>query len=272
MNRIENSAAHCTDIEHRELLTIACRAALAAGRLIKKRYNPPHDITMKGDINLVTETDLAAEATIIASLHQDTPDIFVMAEESVATHNSERPSRFWVVDPLDGTTNFAHGFPFFAVSIALVENGMPLVGVVYAPMLDELFCATKNGGAWLNGHSIRVAGTHRLIESLIGTGFPYLRHQNLPKVMRQLEMVLARVRDVRRAGAAALDLAYVACGRLDGFYEINLQPWDTAAGWLLVEEAGGKVTNLSGGEFSPFMPAILASNNKLHQSLLQLLQ
>ena len=244
--------------------------AREAGALLMRYFRQRIGYEYKGEVDLVTRADRESEQLIADFIRRQWPQHDLVGEEGA---RRETGSDYrWYIDPLDGTTNFAHGFPFFAVSIALVENGMPLVGVVYAPMLDELFCATKNGGAWLNGHSIRVAGTHRLIESLIGTGFSYLRHQTLPKVMRQLETVLAQVRDVRRAGAAALDLAYVACGRLDGFYEIDLQPWDTAAGWLLVEEAGGKVTNLSGGEFSPFMPAILASNNKLHQSLLQLLQ
>jgi myo-inositol-1(or 4)-monophosphatase len=272
MNRIHIPTSSCISIEHRKLLTAACRAALGAGQLIKERYDQPHDITMKGAINLVTEADLAAESAIVASLHTDTPGLLVMAEESATTHKPDGASRFWVVDPLDGTTNFAHGFPFFAVSIAFLEKGKPLVASVYAPLFDELFCASKGGGAWLNGRPIRVTETQALIESLIGTGFPYERDQTLPDVMRQLEAVMARVRDIRRAGAAALDLAYVACGRLDGFYEINLQPWDTAAGWLLVTEAGGHITDFSGGDYSPFLPAILASNGKLHQSLLQLLQ
>jgi len=272
MNRIQAPAAQCISGELRQLLTAACRAALAAGQLIKQRYDLPHEITMKGVINLVTEVDLAAEAVIVASLGADTPGLPIMAEESVATHAQRNTKQFWVVDPLDGTTNFAHGFPYFAVSIALLAEGKPVVAAIYAPMLDELFCAFRGGGAWLNGRPIRVTGTGQLIAALIGTGFPYELDLTLPGVLRQLAAVLPRVRDIRRAGAAALDLAYVACGRLDGFYEINLQPWDTAAGWLLVEEAGGRVTDGSGGAFSPFVRSIVASNGTLHPSLLQLLQ
>jgi len=272
MDRIQIPAANCANIEYGRLLSAACRAALTAGNIIKERYDRPHTVTMKGTINLVTEADLAAEAAIIALLKEDTPELPVMTEESTATHKQAPQSRFWVVDPLDGTTNFAHGFPFFAVSIALIEQNQPLVAAVYAPMFDELFCATKGGGAWLNGRSIRVTGRQHLIEGLIGTGFPYELDQTLSGVMRQLETVIAKVRDIRRAGAAALDLAYVACGRLDGFYEINLQLWDTAAGWLLVEEAGGRVSDFSGGDYSPFLAEILASNGKLHQLLSQLLR
>ncbi len=272
MDRIRIPAAECSHLEYRQLLITACRAALTAGHIIKERYDQPHTVIMKGAINLVTETDLAAEAAIIASLAADTPELPIMTEESTATHRQTPQSRFWVVDPLDGTTNFAHGFPYFAVSIALLENGKPLVAVIYAPMVDELFCAAQGSGAWLNGQSIRVSERQRLIEALIGTGFPYELDQTLSGVMRQLTTVIASVRDIRRAGAAALDLAYVACGRLDGFYEINLQPWDTAAGWLLVEEAGGRVSDLSGSAYSPFVPEILASNGKLHHLLLQLLR
>jgi myo-inositol-1(or 4)-monophosphatase len=272
MNRIPLIAAHCTTIEYRELLAAACRAALIAGKIIKERYEQPHDITMKGVINLVTETDVAAEAAILASLNYDTQGLPIMAEESAATHTLQSSDRFWVVDPLDGTTNFAHGFPFFAVSIALLEAGKSIVGVIYAPMTDELFWATQGGGSWLNGRSIRVTKTQRLIESLVATGFPYDLEQTLPGVLRQLKAVLPKVRDIRRAGAAALDLAYVACGRLDGFYEINLQPWDTAAGCLLVEEAGGRVSPFSNRDYSPFLPEILATNTLLHDDLLTLLQ
>lgn len=271
MNRIQNSLSHCTKNAQKEFLSSACRAALAAGRLIKERYNQPHCITMKGTINLVTETDLAAEAIITASLAKDTPGIPIMAEETAISH-AVAAERFWVVDPLDGTTNFAHGFPFFAVSIALLDCGRPEVGAIYAPLLDELFCAARGAGSWLNDQTIAVTETNRLIEALIGTGFPYEIEQTLPMVIRQIAAALPRVRDIRRAGAAALDLAYVACGRLDGFYEMNLQPWDTAAGWLLVEEAGGEVSNFSGGQYSPFVPEMLASNGALHRQLLELIQ
>jgi len=271
ITRIENSITHCRNPEQKALLAAACRAALAAGLLIKERYRQPHNITMKGAINLVTETDVAAEAIITALLTEDTPGIPIMAEETTASHTLEA-EQLWVVDPLDGTTNFAHGFPFFAVSIALLDHGRPVVGAVYAPLLDELFCAVSACGAWLNDQAIAVTDTSRLIEALIGTGFPYEIEQTLPKVIGQLATVLPRVRDIRRAGAAALDLAYVACSRLDGFYEINLQPWDTAAGWLLVEEAGGQVSTFSGAPYSPFAPEILASNRALHRQLLELLR
>ena len=268
MDRIPNSLSLCTENEHRTWLAAACRAALAAGDLIRERYEQPHTITMKGAIDLVTETDVAAEAIITASLTADTPGIPIMAEETKASH-ATAAERLWIVDPLDGTTNFAHGFPFFAVSIALLDRGRPMAGAIYVPLRDELFYAVRGCGARLNDRTISVTGTNRLIEALVGTGFPYQIEATLPTVIRQLKTLLPLVRDIRRAGAAALDLAYVACGRLDGFYEMNLQPWDTAAGWLLVEEAGGTVSTFSGTPFSPFASDILASNGGLHHQLLE---
>lgn len=271
MNRIHPSLSKCPSSRLQHALRSACHAALAAGQHIRVHYNQPHSITLKGTINLVTETDIAAERIIVEILTRDTEAIPVMTEEQISTHTLES-QQLWVVDPLDGTTNFAHGFPFFAVSIALVNGGKPEVAVVYAPLFDELFYAVQGCGAWMNGHSIHVTSTDRLIEALIGTGFPYEIDKNLPDVIRRLQTILPQTRDVRRAGAAALDLAYVACGRLDGFYETHLQPWDTAAGWLLVEEAGGQVTTFSGAPYSPFYPEILASNGPLHRQLLERLQ
>jgi len=272
MHRTEHALSQCPTPECRHLLDIACTAAMSAGRLIRDRFHQPHDIRMKGVINLVTETDLAAEALILDHLARATPDIPVMAEESAQSTTVRSEARYWVVDPLDGTTNFAHGVPHFAVSIALLEQGSPRVGAVYHPMLDELYCASRGGGAWLNRQQVHVTRTDELIKALVATGFPYDIDQTLPVVLRQLGQVLPAVRDIRRAGAAALDLAYVACGRLDGFYEINLQPWDTAAGWLLVEEAGGRLSDFGGAPYSPFVPQTLASNGRLHTALVQLLQ
>jgi myo-inositol-1(or 4)-monophosphatase len=271
MNRIEKTMQHCTTEGQANLLQAACRAALVGGSIISKLYNRPHDITMKGAINLVTEADVSAESAIIASLNEDAPDITILAEESAGENPKEQPGDIWVLDPLDGTTNFAHGFPFFAVSIALLRDGVPQIGVVYCPMQDELFAACRNSGAWLNGSPIMVTETSFLVESLVATGFPYDIHENLDTVLSQLRTVLPKVRDIRRAGAAAVDLAYVACGRLDGFWELDLKPWDTAAGWLLVSEAGGTVTDFAGNVYSPFVPEILAANKAIHPLLKSLL-
>jgi myo-inositol-1(or 4)-monophosphatase len=272
MNRIETVVSYCNDPKLASFLEAACRAALVGGSIIGKLYNSPHTIEMKGAINLVTEADVASESAVIASLNEDSPGINIMAEESAGDNPKPPTGMTWIIDPLDGTTNFAHGFPFFAVSIALLKDGIPQVGVVYCPMQDELFAACRNSGAWLNGEPIRTTETKFLVESLVGTGFPYDIHNRLDDVLAQMRTVLPKVRDIRRAGAAAVDLAYVACGRLDGFWEMDLQPWDTAAGWLLVTEAGGTVSDFAGQEYSPFFPEILATNSKLHPLLTDLLR
>lgn len=271
MRTMNNALTGCTNAETQQLLQIASDTALAAGVLIKQRYNHPHEIRKKGLINLVTETDIAAETLIIERLQRETPELPVMAEESAESLAMRGQSTYWVVDPLDGTTNFAHGIPHFAVSIALLENEQARVAAIYQPMLDELFCASVDGGAWLNDCRLHVTKTDQLINALVATGFPYDIEHTLPQVIDQLGRVLPAVRDIRRAGAAALDLAYVACGRLDGFYEINLQPWDTAAGWLLVTEAGGRLSDFSGAPYSPFVPQTLASNGSIHAALQNLL-
>jgi len=268
---INNALAHCISPVIQQFLRIACTTAVTAGSIIKQQFTQPHDIRKKGTINLVTETDLAAEALILKTLQRDTPGIPVMAEESSQPNVVRNQPLYWVVDPLDGTTNFAHGVPHFAVSIALFEAEQPKVAAIYHPILDELYCASLGGGAWLNDNRLRVTHTDTLIDALVATGFPYDIDQTLPQVISQLERVLPAVRDVRRAGAAALDLAYVACGRLDGFYEINLQPWDTAAGWLLVTEAGGRLSDFNGAPYSPFVPQTLATNGHLHSALQNLL-
>ena len=271
MDRIETVVNHCKNTKLAAQLQAACRAALVGGSIINKLYNNPHTIEMKGVINLVTEADVASESAIIASLNEDVPGIDIMAEESAGDNLQAQAGSVWVIDPLDGTTNFAHGFPFFAVSIALLKDGVPQVGVVYCPMQDELFSACRGTGAWLNGIPIQTTNTKFLVEALVATGFPYDIHKYLDDVLGQMRAILPKVRDIRRAGAAAVDLAYVACGRLDGFWEMDLQPWDTAAGWLLVTEAGGVVTDFSGQVYSPFSPEILAANSPLHPLLTDLL-
>ncbi len=271
MNRIEAVVNNCKDPELANMIQAACRAALVGGSIIRELYSRPHTIEMKGAINLVTEADVAAESAIITSLQEDAAGIAIMAEESAGDNPRPPHGMAWIIDPLDGTTNFAHGFPFFAVSIALLKDGVPQAGVVYCPMQDELFAAGSKSGAWLNGKPIRVTETEFLVEALIATGFPYEIHKNIDAVLGQMRSILPRVRDIRRAGAAAVDLAYVACGRLDGFWEMDLQPWDTAAGWLLITEAGGRVSDFTGREYSPFVPEILATNSRLHPLLTDLL-
>ncbi|MDA8164323.1 MAG: inositol monophosphatase family protein [Desulfobacteraceae bacterium] len=260
----------CTEASRPEWATIlepAVRAALAAGAVIRARYGRPHQIGHKGEIDLVTEADTAAEREIIAILREELPQIGVMAEESSQSYQEIPPEPTWVIDPLDGTTNFAHGFPWFATSIGCLVEGISVAGVIYLPMQDELFCATRGGGAWLNGKRLQVSTASGLKQSLMATGFPYNIQEKPEPVIAALRAVLTRAQGVRRAGAAAIDLAYVACGRLDGFYEINLKPWDAAAGFLLVEEAGGKVTDFRGRPFSPFVPELLATNGRIHEEM-----
>jgi len=271
MKRLANVLETCSSSELRSLLQAAGRAALIAGKIVRELYEKPHTITMKGDIDLVTEADIASETAIVASLNENAPGIEIMAEESYDGQADTRKGKLWVIDPLDGTTNFAHGVPIFAVSIGLLENGQPMLGIIYCPMQDELFCASLGGGAWLNGRPIKVTGTEFLLQSLVATGFPYDIHKHLSRIVSHIKTVLPKVRDIRRCGAAAVDLAYVSCGRLDAFWELDLKPWDTAAGCLLVKEAGGRVSDFSGRNFSPFKTEILASNGRLHPHLLELL-
>ncbi len=271
MNRIANLVDFCSSNELKDLCRAAGQAALTAGNIIRELYAKPHTIKMKGDIDLVTEADIAAETAMVASLNEDTPGITIMAEESFSGQADTQKGKLWVIDPLDGTTNFAHGIPLFAVSIALLENEQPKLGVIYCPMQDELFCASLGGGAWLNGKPIKVTDTDFLLQSLVATGFPYDIHKHLSRIVGQIKTVLPKVRDIRRCGAAAVDLAYVSCGRLDAFWELDLKPWDTAAGCLLVEEAGGRVSDFLGQKFSPFKTEILASNRRLHPHLLELI-
>jgi myo-inositol-1(or 4)-monophosphatase len=254
------------------ILQTATQAALKAGNLEQALFGKPHQIRHKGPIDIVTEADIAAEEAILTILDADSTGVAVLAEESRSHYNGMPSGPTWIIDPLDGTTNFAHGFPWFGVSIAYLEDGVAKAGVIYCPMQDELFCAVQGHGAWLNGKRTAVSVTKILNEALVATGFPYNIKEKHPAVMAALASIITRVQDVRRAGAAALDLAYVACGRLDGFWEIKLKPWDTAAGQLLVAEAGGRTTDFAGGEYSPFLPEILASNGCIHDKLTQLLQ
>jgi myo-inositol-1(or 4)-monophosphatase len=199
------------------------------------------------------------------------PESGIISEEG--NHGfDDQEGMLWLVDPLDGTTNFAHGFPWFAVSIALYHKKKALSGIVYAPLQNEFFCAALNQGAWLNGEKIAVSASTDLKTSLLATGFPYDIHVSHDQVVEALKRALTRAQGIRRAGAAAMDLAYVSCGRLDGFWEIKLKPWDTAAGKLLVEEAGGLITDFRKGPYTPFVPEILATNRIIHDELSEILK
>src|SRR5581483_7137927 len=247
------------------LLPDIAAIAREAGALLLKYFHQRVKIEYKGDVDLVTEADRNSEKLIVERIKKQWPGHDIVGEEGTRTaFNSDYR---WYVDPLDGTTNFAHGFPVFCVSMALEHKGERIAGVLYDPTRDELFAAEKGKGAWLNGERIHVSKTAELAESLVATGFPsHKRHKN-PNIHFYHQITL-RTHGVRRAGSAALDLACVACGRFDGFWEFNLNPWDTAAGVLLVEEAGGVVTNFSGGPFQINSRETLASNGLIHQALL----
>ena len=266
-DRIARCVAACKDPALGGILRTAARAALAAGSVLRDLHNKPHRITHKGSIDLVTEADVAAEQTVLAMLREAGSGIDFLAEESHSSYKNLPQGPVWIIDPLDGTTNFAHDFPFFAVSIAYAVGTVSKVGVVYAPMQDELFCACLGSGAWLNGRAMQVSGAATLQDSLLATGFPYAIAQEVEGVMAALARLLTRCQGVRRTGAAAVDLAYLACGRTDGFWEINLKPWDTAAAMLLVSEAGGRLTTYGGGEYTPYVPEVVASNGNIHAEL-----
>jgi myo-inositol-1(or 4)-monophosphatase len=240
--------------------------AREAGTLLMDHFARAVTIEYKGDVDLVTAADRASEKLIVERLRALWPEHGIVGEEG--TRSDPGADYRWYVDPLDGTTNFAHGYPVFCVSIALVHKGEELMaGVLYDPTRDEMFSAERGEGATLNGRAIHVSKTARLAESILGTGFPsHKRHQN-PNIHFYHQITL-RSHGVRRAGSAALDLANVACGRYDGFWEFNLNPWDTAAGVLLVREAGGLVTRFDGSAFRIDSREVLATNRLIHQELL----
>lgn len=251
------------------IASAAAEIAKEAGQLLMGYFRRRVKIEYKGDADLVTEADRKSEALIRARIRERWPAHDVLGEEAglVDTGSEYR----WYVDPLDGTTNFAHGYPVFCVSMALEYRGERIAGVVYDPTREELFVAEKGRGAFLNGVPMHVSAIADLAECLVATGFPsHKRHKN-PNIHFYHEITL-RTHGVRRAGSAALDLCYVACGRYDAFWEFNLNPWDTAAGVLIAQEAGGKVTNFDGGPFNIDSRQTLATNGLVHESLMEAFQ
>ncbi len=253
------------------MLDIAIQAATEAGKFLRDSVGKVRSIeTKKGNVrDLVSEIDKGSEAKIISIIKLVHPDHDVLAEESGGImHASEYK---WIIDPLDGTINFLHGVPIFSVNVAVEHRGEIVVGVTYDPNRDELFTSEKGSGAYMNGKRLRVSKTTELINSLLVTGFPYEVAQNPDHAVERFVSFLMAGRGLRRLGSAALDLAYIAAGRFDGFWEVCLNPWDMAAGILLVTEAGGKVTDFAAQAASPYKRQIVASNGIIHDAMLRVL-
>ncbi len=249
-----------------QLKDFAVSLAHRAGVLLMEKFDQSIEIHYKGDINLVTEADKMSENLIIAAIRQNFPDHGILSEESPAIL-AESKMR-WIIDPLDGTTNYAHGYPFFCVSIALEKEGRVILGVIHDPTRRDTFMAVRGEGAYLNGKRLAVSKTPDLNRSLLATGFPYDIRESNENNLDNFTVMAKQVQAIRRAGAAALDIAYVAAGRFDGFWELKLQPWDMAAGCLLVEEAGGKITDIMGSPWNMLLPNILVSNGRIHEQMI----
>jgi myo-inositol-1(or 4)-monophosphatase len=257
-----------TDLDR--LLATAQRAAIAAAGVLRDRLGKVHTVAYKGRVNLVTEADTAAEAAILAEIRADFPGADILAEESGGPEAAAGGDLLWVVDPLDGTTNFAHGYPFFCTSIAVMARGEPIVGLIHDPVRGETFAAAAGRGATLDGRPMRVSAATDLDASLLCTGFVYDRDSDLDLPLARFERAQRVSRGVRRDGSAALDLAFVAAGRLDGFFELRLKAWDVAAGLLLVREAGGRVTRADGTHAGVFDGDVVATNGRIHEAVLGL--
>ena len=250
-------------------MEIAIDAALKGGEVLLSRFGSSNNVSLKGVINLVTEADIMTEKAVVGVIRERYPDHQIMAEEGVAEEG--KSDYKWIIDPLDGTTNFAHGYPVFSVSIALEVRGEVVAGVVYNPILKELFTAEKGKGAYLGDKRLKVSTTEKLIDSLLSTGFPYVRMTGGPTNLEYFSRAIMNCQEIRRDGSAALDLCYVAAGRFDGFWELMLKPWDDAAGMLMITEAGGRVTDLKGGPYSIYSEEILATNGLIHEELMGVL-
>ena len=253
---------------HSSLITVMEKAARKAAPRLRRDFNEVEQlqVSRKGPADFVSNADRASEATIKEVLQQARPDWgFLMEEEGEVAGNPDKPR--WIVDPLDGTTNFLHGIPHFAISIAVEDRGEIVAGLVYQPLTDESFWAERNAGAWLQNRRLRVSARKDLADSLIATGIPFKGHGDPKRFDAVLNAVMPEVAGVRRFGAAALDLAWVAAGRYDGYWEEGLYPWDWAAGLLLVREAGGFVSDFRGGERSLERGEIIAGNGQIHSKL-----
>jgi myo-inositol-1(or 4)-monophosphatase len=253
-------------------LATAVEAALAAGRIQRRYFRQNIAISKKGPIDLVTAADLEVEREFRRLIAERFPSHLVLGEEQGSGESNPPASRYrWIIDPIDGTTNFAHGLAIFCCSIALEIDGRVAVGAVYDPIAEELFTAELGEGAWLNGAPLRVSPCERLIDALMCTGFPYSVREKRQRLVDIFGALLGEAQGIRRLGSAALDLCYVAAGRLDGFWEDTLQPWDMAAAALIVEEAGGRLTNYLGERVDMFRGQVVASNGKLHDAILDVI-
>ena len=251
-----------------DLLAMATAIARNAGKILLTHFREDHQISKKGQIDLVTEMDLKAETLIVDQIRRRFPDHEILAEEQ--GYQAGNGPYKWIIDPLDGTTNYAHGYRFFSVSIAVEYERELVLGVVYDPVTEELFSAARGQGATLNNQPIHVSDEDQLIDSLLVTGFSYDREE-IKKNLEFFNRMILHSRSIRRDGSAALDLCYVACGRFEGFWELSLNPWDVAAGRLIVEEAGGSVTTFRGSPSTIYEPELLTSNGKIHSAMMALL-
>ena len=254
-------------------LATAVEIVLRAGEIQMSRRESGFQIDKKGTIDLVTEVDLECEKMCRALLAERFPHHDILAEELSSGPGQPRTSRYrWVFDPLDGTTNYAHGLPVFCASLALEIDGRAEVGAIYDPTRKELFTGERDQGAFVNGTRLRVSETRNLLDALLVTGFPYDVHEKLVPLLAMFGAFLGHARAVRRLGSAALDLCYVAAGRIDGFWEQTLKPWDVAAGALIVEEAGGRITGMDGSRFDPAAAHLVASNGQIHEAMLDVIK
>lgn len=257
-----------------DALDFAQETARAAGQILCRLYRQHHTVQFKSsDIDVVTEADVASERLIVNAIHQAFPSHRIYSEEGLGdTHAmSADASPLWLIDPLDGTVNYAHGYPCWGISLALCTSGYVHLAATYDPLRDEIFTAQRGRGAWCNGEHVRVSKVPEMHRALVATGFAYRRATLQDNNLAEFNAVMPRVQGVRRGGAAVLDLAYLACGRLDAYWEMHLKPWDWAAGWLLVEEAGGRVTGLRGEPWSLASRDMVATNGLLHAEILSCL-
>jgi len=250
-----------------DFLRVAEQAARTAGDILLNHLDQPLDLEFKGDVDLVTKVDRLSEEAIVSIISRAYPDHRILAEEG--TNQGGASNYRWIIDPLDGTTNYAHSFPCFAVSIGLEAAGEMVVGVVYDPVRDECFTAMEGGGAYLNGKAIHVSRVDKLNSALLATGFPYDRRQHPDDYLGLFRKFMMKAQEIRRPGSASIDLCYLASGRIDGFWECKLKPWDVAAASVIVREAGGHITDFKGNKFSILGNETLASNSRIHDEMVE---